>query len=331
MACSIEVPVAWFEAGATLQIQLPRLLQCARCEGGGCDACGRRGAFEQQAAGIVSQVEIVLPKQPADSCAPVKLRLPSLGARAPEPPGGERLAGASGAEPAVVSAPEPVSSAEPAVVSAPERASVIDAPSAAPLAARSAQPVAGETVSALAVVSAPLALLPAPVSARPPARPLALALAPAQGANVTSNGEPQGAATAPGGKAAPASGKAAPASGKAAPASAETAPASAETAPGGEAALAPVRLPPGHLLLTVIPRVPAPGWAPPSNMQALVLAPPPRSFWEWLRPLELLLFPDRLLAALRARSGAVWLWAALAVVLLVLGFWLLTRSGSRSQ
>jgi hypothetical protein len=103
----------------------------------------------------------------------------------------------------------------------------------------------------------------------------------------------------------------------------------------------PRGLPPGHLLLTIIPRVPEPGWSPPSNVQALVLAQPRRSPWAWLQPLELLLFPDRLAAALRAwwqtRAPAAlqalpaWIWAVLAVVVTVLSFWLLTRSGSRSQ
>jgi hypothetical protein len=82
VACSIEVPVGWFEVGATLQISLPRLLSCARCDGGGCDACERRGAFEQQAAGIAAEVAVVLPTQAAEACAPVRLRLPALGARA---------------------------------------------------------------------------------------------------------------------------------------------------------------------------------------------------------------------------------------------------------
>jgi hypothetical protein len=61
VACSIEVPRAWFEQGATLQLQLPRLLNCARCNGGGCDACQRRGAFEQESAGIAKEVAVGLP------------------------------------------------------------------------------------------------------------------------------------------------------------------------------------------------------------------------------------------------------------------------------
>ena len=91
MLCSIEVPAAWFEVGATLQISLPRLLSCARCDGGGCDACGRRGAFDQRTAGIAEEVAIVLPLQPRGGSTAVRLRLPALGARAPAetelPPG----------------------------------------------------------------------------------------------------------------------------------------------------------------------------------------------------------------------------------------------------
>lgn len=82
MACSIEVPRAWFEQGATLQLQLPRLLNCARCNGGGCDACQRRGAFELEAAGIAKEVAVGLPKLPAERSSAVCLRLPALGARA---------------------------------------------------------------------------------------------------------------------------------------------------------------------------------------------------------------------------------------------------------
>jgi len=88
--CSIEVPAAWFEVGATLQISLPRLLSCARCDGGGCDVCGRRGAFDQT-TGIANEVAVVLPVQPRGSSTAVRLRLPALGARAPAetelPPG----------------------------------------------------------------------------------------------------------------------------------------------------------------------------------------------------------------------------------------------------
>ncbi|MEY2929263.1 MAG: hypothetical protein RL033_12 [Pseudomonadota bacterium] len=252
VACSIEVPVAWFEAGATLQIQLPRLIQCARCEGGGCDACSRRGAFEQQAAGIASEVAIVLPKQAAEGCTSVKLRLPALGARAPEP-----------------RVPEPRVQ-EPRVA----------------VEAGAGEAGAGEVAGELAVSA-----LAASVAATGDA------------------GESEG---------------------------------QTETEAPTEVEVQPT-LPPGHLLLTIIPHAADPTWVPPANVQALVLVVPPSSFWgpvwERLRPLELLFFPDRLAAALRiwwqtrAPAGArpIWIWAALAVLVTVVGFWLLTRSGSRSQ
>jgi hypothetical protein len=84
VACSIEVPENWFWVGATLQIALPRLLACARCDGGGCDACERRGAFEQTAAGTAKEVAVVLPVLHPERCVPVRLRLPALGAQATE-------------------------------------------------------------------------------------------------------------------------------------------------------------------------------------------------------------------------------------------------------
>lgn len=80
----VEVPMEWLEEGASVSIALPRLLSCARCEGGGCDACGRKGAFETSAAG---PLVVSLPRQPGPSA--VRLRLPGYGARGDEalPPG----------------------------------------------------------------------------------------------------------------------------------------------------------------------------------------------------------------------------------------------------
>lgn len=42
---AIVVPAAWASAGAELSVTVPRRLACARCEGGGCDACARAGAL----------------------------------------------------------------------------------------------------------------------------------------------------------------------------------------------------------------------------------------------------------------------------------------------
>ena len=41
----VDVLDAWLVAGTVLEIVLPARLACARCEGGGCDACGRSGAI----------------------------------------------------------------------------------------------------------------------------------------------------------------------------------------------------------------------------------------------------------------------------------------------
>ena len=40
----VEVPAAWLQQGAAIECELPRKLPCARCEGAGCDTCGRSGA-----------------------------------------------------------------------------------------------------------------------------------------------------------------------------------------------------------------------------------------------------------------------------------------------
>ncbi|HTV25677.1 MAG TPA: hypothetical protein VMG12_43575 [Polyangiaceae bacterium] len=76
---NVEVPMEWLEEGASISIALPRLLFCARCEGGGCDLCGRKGAFEAAAEG---PVVVSLPRQ-AGGAAPsaLRLRLPGYGAR----------------------------------------------------------------------------------------------------------------------------------------------------------------------------------------------------------------------------------------------------------
>lgn len=79
---SVQAPAEWFASGASIEVRLPRLLSCARCEGGGCDACGRRGAFEQVEAGIPELVEVTLPVPISGApLSAVRLRLPGRGAR----------------------------------------------------------------------------------------------------------------------------------------------------------------------------------------------------------------------------------------------------------
>jgi hypothetical protein len=42
---SIVVPTAWLRDGARLEVDLPAKLRCDLCDGGGCDACERSGAY----------------------------------------------------------------------------------------------------------------------------------------------------------------------------------------------------------------------------------------------------------------------------------------------
>jgi hypothetical protein len=42
---SILVPQAWLREGARLALELPTRLGCDLCHGGGCDGCGRSGAY----------------------------------------------------------------------------------------------------------------------------------------------------------------------------------------------------------------------------------------------------------------------------------------------
>jgi hypothetical protein len=104
---NVEVPMEWLEEGASVSIVLPRLLTCARCEGGGCDVCGRKGAFEQGAfeqgafeqgafeqggveqGGVEGPVIVSLPRQAGAAPSAIRLRLPGYGARsdAALPPG----------------------------------------------------------------------------------------------------------------------------------------------------------------------------------------------------------------------------------------------------
>ena len=76
---TVEVPAEWLGEGASVELDVPRFLSCARCEGGGCDLCGRKGAFE--AATGSSELVITLPRQAGAAPSAVRLRLPASGAR----------------------------------------------------------------------------------------------------------------------------------------------------------------------------------------------------------------------------------------------------------
>lgn len=63
---TIEVPSAWLIEGATLEVTAPTRLACARCEGGGCDSCGRSGAIRPNVADDARTFRLALPSNAAE-------------------------------------------------------------------------------------------------------------------------------------------------------------------------------------------------------------------------------------------------------------------------
>lgn len=41
----IEVPASWMNEGSAIEVAVPASILCDRCDGGGCDGCGRSGAL----------------------------------------------------------------------------------------------------------------------------------------------------------------------------------------------------------------------------------------------------------------------------------------------
>lgn len=41
----VGVPPEWASEGASVEVEAPERVPCARCDGGGCDGCGRSGAL----------------------------------------------------------------------------------------------------------------------------------------------------------------------------------------------------------------------------------------------------------------------------------------------
>jgi hypothetical protein len=71
----IEVPAAWLVEGAELSVLAPVRLACARCDGGGCDACGRSGALRAPAGAGERVLHASVPRAPGGPQAMV-LRIP---------------------------------------------------------------------------------------------------------------------------------------------------------------------------------------------------------------------------------------------------------------
>ena len=81
MTHSIRVPEAWLASGATIELDLPRTLSCANCNGGGCDACQRAGAISiRERDESARPLQVALPTRHADSEGQaVVLRIPETG------------------------------------------------------------------------------------------------------------------------------------------------------------------------------------------------------------------------------------------------------------
>ena len=59
---SVTVPSNWFDEGASIELAVPKLLTCARCDGGGCDGCERSGALRAPADASQRRVIVNLPQ-----------------------------------------------------------------------------------------------------------------------------------------------------------------------------------------------------------------------------------------------------------------------------
>lgn len=78
----VDVARGTLVEGAELELEVPRRLTCARCDGGGCDTCDRRGAISLRGAEQPPEkLNIVLSHAASGS---VRLRIPEQGAKGAE-------------------------------------------------------------------------------------------------------------------------------------------------------------------------------------------------------------------------------------------------------
>jgi hypothetical protein len=81
----IRVEKQWFDEPATIELELPRNLACASCDGGGCDSCERSGAISTRGRKEpVELLRITLPRRGSDlettgSGRSVVVRVPGRG------------------------------------------------------------------------------------------------------------------------------------------------------------------------------------------------------------------------------------------------------------
>lgn len=78
----VVVPEDWLVGGVTVDVELPRYLSCANCEGGGCDTCQRSGALTVRERDESPEVvTVTLPAASGD--ADIVLRIPEAGGYPP--------------------------------------------------------------------------------------------------------------------------------------------------------------------------------------------------------------------------------------------------------
>jgi len=78
----LVVPLAWARAGATVRVVAPVRVGCARCDGGGCDGCGRAGAYKLSPSPGERAFELTLPRGLSSDGAELRVALP-FGAESP--------------------------------------------------------------------------------------------------------------------------------------------------------------------------------------------------------------------------------------------------------
>jgi len=101
----VRVPGGWLDDGLLIEVELPRHLRCAACDGGGCDRCDRSGALTVRGRGEPAEiVEVRLPQRAPEAASdsrPVVIRIPEFGglpAEGEDLPRGHLLLGVSVAE-----------------------------------------------------------------------------------------------------------------------------------------------------------------------------------------------------------------------------------------
>jgi hypothetical protein len=77
----IRVPRSWLKQGALIELELPRHLVCAACDGGGCDVCERSGGVTLRDRGEPPDlIQVTLPAEKHDTFV---IRLPGRGGLPP--------------------------------------------------------------------------------------------------------------------------------------------------------------------------------------------------------------------------------------------------------